>query len=176
MMDDLESYLAGLVGSELAAPVTAADPVSQPMIRQLVLALGDRNPVYTDPRAAAASAHGAIIAPPTALQTWTMPPPAALDAEAPRTGRDELMAALDAAGFTGIVVASMEQTYPRPLRLGDQLTSTLRLAAVSARKQTALGPGYFLTEVLSYTDQHGEPVGEIRRAVLKYRPQQGGQA
>jgi uncharacterized protein len=174
--DELESYLAGLVGSELAAPVTAADPVSQPVIRQLVLALGDRNPVYTDARVAADSVYGAVIAPPTSLQTWTMPPPAAPDGEAPRTARDELMSVLDAAGFTGIVVATMEQTYLRPLHLGDRLTSTLRLAGVSPLKQTALGAGYFLTEVLDYTDERGEHVGEIKRAVLKYRPQAGARA
>jgi len=171
--DEIESYLAGLVGSELAAPVTAADPVNQPMIRHLVLALGDRNPVYTDVRAAADSVYGGIIAPPTALQTWTMPPPAGPAGEAPRTGRDELMLVLDAAGFTGIVVATMEQTYQRPLHLGDLLTSTLRLAAVSPLKQTALGEGYFLTEALDYVDQRGERMGEIRRTVLKYRPRTG---
>jgi acyl dehydratase len=174
--DELESYLAGLVGSELAAPVTAADPVSQPVIRQLVLALGDRNPVYTDAALAAQSVYGAVVAPPTSLQTWTMPPPAAPDGAASRTRRDELMSLLDAAGFTGIVVATMEQTYLRPLRVGDQLTSTLRLAGVSGLKQTALGEGYFLTEALDYTDQHGEGVGEIKRTVLKYRPRTGAQA
>ena len=173
--DELELYLAGLVGSELTAPVTAADPVSQPVIRQLVLALGDRNPVYTDARLAAESVYGAVVAPPTSLQTWTMPPPAAPDGAASRTGRDELMSMLDAAGFTGIVVATMEQTYLRPLRVGDRLTSTLRLAGVSGLKQTALGAGYFLTEALDYTDQRGEGVGEIKRTVLKYRPRAGAE-
>ncbi len=46
-------------GQEVDALV-APDPVNQAMIRHWVEAMGDKNPVYTDPEAAAASVHGEI--------------------------------------------------------------------------------------------------------------------
>ena len=37
-------------------------------------------------------------------------------------------------------------------------------------KKTALGTGYFLTWVLTYTDQTGEVLGRQRFRVLRFRP------
>ena len=39
-------------------PRAAPDPVNLPMIRHWTQAMGDTNPIYTDPGAAAASVHG----------------------------------------------------------------------------------------------------------------------
>ena len=44
----------GVRGSARSAPRSAPDPVNQAMIRHWVEAMGDKNPVYTDPEAAAA--------------------------------------------------------------------------------------------------------------------------
>jgi hypothetical protein len=170
-VEELERQLHALIGTELGAPTPAEDPVNQPMIRHLAVALEDANPVYTDLAVARSSVFGEIVAPPAALPIWTMTAPPRSMSGAPPTGRARMMAMLDSCGFTGIVVNTMEQTYLRPLRVGDLLTSTLRLAAVSPRKRTVLGEGYFLTEAIGYVDQQGAAVGEIRRIVLKYRPQ-----
>ena len=43
--------------------------------RHRAAAFEDRNPVYTDAEAAAASRFAAIVAPPMMLQTWTMGTP-----------------------------------------------------------------------------------------------------
>jgi hypothetical protein len=64
-----------LVGSPIAAPAVAPDPVNQPMIRHWVAAMEDHNPVYTDAAFAAATRFGGIVSPPMMLQTWTMPTP-----------------------------------------------------------------------------------------------------
>jgi len=146
-----------------------ADPVNQPMIRHWCEAIGDTNPVYTDPEAARASVHGAVVAPPVMLQAWVMrgvrPRPA--------TGgnaRDELMAILDAAGFTSVVATDCEQEYHRYLRLGDHLSMTSTVESISDEKKTALGNGHFVTTRSDYHDQQGELVGSMRFRILKFRP------
>jgi len=42
----------------------ARDPVNLPIIENWIEAIGDDNPVYTDPEFAAASVHGGLVAPP----------------------------------------------------------------------------------------------------------------
>src|SRR5438067_3989792 len=115
MSDDVFlEKVRGLIGRPSGAPMKAWDAVNQPMIRHWCDAVGDANPVYTDPAAAAASRHGGVIAPPAMLQAWTMPglDPRGMAAERPV---GELFALLDAAGFTSIVATNCEQEYARPL-------------------------------------------------------------
>ncbi|MBV9284858.1 MAG: MaoC family dehydratase N-terminal domain-containing protein, partial [Acidimicrobiia bacterium] len=52
MSDDggaLLEKLRGLVGKPAGAPFRAWDEVNQPMIRHWCDAVGDTNPIYTDP-------------------------------------------------------------------------------------------------------------------------------
>jgi hypothetical protein len=41
---------------------------------------------------------------------------------------------------------------------------------VSDEKTTALGTGFFVTWVLTYSDQHGEVLGRQRFRVLRFKP------
>ena len=59
------------------------------------------------------------------------------------------------------------ERYPR---LGDVISVTSVYEEVSDEKKTALGTGYFLTWVLTYTDQNGEVLGRQRFRVLRFRP------
>lgn len=156
------------VGQQSGDPLPGRDEVNQAMIRHWCDAIGDDNPIYTDPEAAAASVHGGIVAPPTMLQAWTMrglnPPPSGQGLFA------ELLETLDGAGFTSTVATNQEQEYVRYLRLGDRITVTTRIESVSDEKQTALGDGHFVTQSMTYTDQHGEVVGTQRWSILKYKP------
>src|SRR5205823_4206554 len=134
-------------------------------------AIGDRNPVYTDPDAAAASVHGGLVAPPTMLQAWVMrgmvtPYPG----PGPGAPMPELLGVLDEAGFTSVVATDCEQEYARYLRPGDRVTATTVIESVSEEKRTALGPGYFVDTRITYTDQDGEVVGTQRFRLLKFRP------
>lgn len=170
--DPVHARLTELVGASTGPPTTARDPVNQPMIRHWCDAIGDANPVYTDPEAAAASAHGGVIAPPTMLQAWTMPGlgprPQPEPGEADATARMD--AILAEAGLTAVVATNCEQIYHRELRLGDHLTVRAHIESISEYKSTALGDGYFLTTVQSYVDQHGEEVATMRFRTLRYRP------
>jgi uncharacterized OB-fold protein/acyl dehydratase len=142
------------------------------MIRHWCEAVGDRNPVYTDPEFAARSLHGGLVAPPTMLQAWTMRglrPPERPAGAAPGP-QARLFELLDAAGFTSVVATNCRQEYRRYLRPGDHLSVTSSIAAISEEKQTALGPGHFVTQRMTYRDQHGEVVATMDFRMLKFKP------
>jgi uncharacterized OB-fold protein/acyl dehydratase len=163
-LEQLQAFEGRQVGPAARAP----EPVNTAMIRHWVEAVGDENPVYLDPDAAAASTHGRTIAPPTMLQAWTM------QGLRPRSGapsaQDELMALLDGAGFTSVVATNCEQEYRRDLRPGDHLSVTSTIESVSPEKQTALGTGHFVTTRQTYTDESGDVVATMLFRILKYSP------
>jgi 3-oxo-4,17-pregnadiene-20-carboxyl-CoA hydratase alpha subunit len=162
-------------GREVGAPEIGADPVNQPMIRHWVEAVGDENPVYVDPEAAAGSVHGEIVAPPVMLQAWVMrgvrPRPSSGG-----NARDELMRLLDDAGFTSVVATNCEQEYHRYLHLGDHLSTTTTIESVSDEKATGLGVGHFVTTRVDYRTEDGELVGTMRFRILKFKPGTGRRA
>jgi uncharacterized OB-fold protein/acyl dehydratase len=159
-------------GKEAGDPEHGADPVNQPMIRHWVEAVGDDNPVYTDPEAAARSVHGEIVAPPVMLQAWVMRGvrPRPTDGG---NARDELMTLLDGAGFTSVVATNCEQEYHRYLHLGDHLSTTTIIESVSDEKATGLGVGHFVTTRVDYRTDDGELVATMRFRILKFRPGTG---
>lgn len=178
MTETKEAFLARIKayeGQTSGAPVTARDAVNQAMIRHWADAMGDANPVYVDDEAAKATGRDGVIAPPTMLQAWTMrglvpPDPNATPAT---TGFPALLRELEAAGFSSTVATNCEQTYHRELRIGDVITVSEVVADVSPEKQTALGRGHFVTSKISYTDQHGEVVGEQLWRILRFVPGTG---
>ena len=165
-MSDLLAY----VGRPASPPRRAPAPVDEAMIRQWCLALGDSLPVYTDHAFAAGTRFGGIVAPPTMLQAWTMhdrrqvqPVPGPDQAEA------ELMAFLGAEGYIQVVATNCEQTYARPVRPGDRLTSQATITDIAGPKKTGLGEGYFVTTETAYRDDDGELVGSMLFRTLRYR-------
>jgi len=170
--EELYEKLKAFEGEEIGRPALARDPVNQPMIRHWCDAVGDLNPVYTDERFAARSVHGGIVAPPTMLQAWTMrglrPPQPEEEARAGPQAR--LFELLDEAGFTSVVATNCTQEYRRYLEPGDELSVSTRIESISPEKQTALGAGHFITQLMSYRDQHGEEVATMRFRLLKFRP------
>ena len=165
----LDERLKAYEGKEAGGPDVGADPVNVPMIRHWCEAMGDENPVYLDEAAAARSVHSGIVAPPTMLQAWVM---RGIRGR-PATGGsllDELYRQLDAEGYTSVVATNCEQEYHREVRPGDHLSTTAIIESVSDEKKTALGVGRFVTNRITYTDQHGEPVADMRFRILKFKP------
>lgn len=175
------------VGSAPSDRRAARDDVNVAMINHWADALDDRNPVYTDPEAAARSRHGGVIAPPAMLGTWTMDgntgaanvweprprageAPGSADAAGEAGPRDQVLRRLEQAGYTAVVATNYEQTYLRQLRPGDRLTETLTVEDLSERKDTALGTGYFVTVRHDYLDVDDELVGIARMRLLKFKP------
>jgi uncharacterized protein len=175
---EFRNKLKALVGQPTGGsekPSVAPDPVNQPMIRHWAYALADMNPVYLDPEFAAASRFGGIVSPPVMLQTWTMPSPK-LEGIGERGGApmeitNNPTEFLDEAGYSSIVATNSEFEIERYPRLGDVISATSVFEDVSDEKKTALGTGFFLTWVITYTDQNGEVLGRQRFRVLRFRPE-----
>ncbi|MFL6239444.1 MAG: bifunctional MaoC family dehydratase N-terminal/OB-fold nucleic acid binding domain-containing protein [Actinomycetes bacterium] len=165
LLDQLRAFEGRVVGPPTAGP----DEVNQAMIRHWCEAVGDANPVYTDPAAAAKSVHHGIVAPPTMLQAWVMrglnPPPAGSG-----NAQDELLSLLTDAGFSSVVATNCEQTYERYLRPGDRVTVTASIESVSEEKKTGLGVGHFVTTRQDYHDAGGDLVASMTFRILKFRP------
>ncbi len=156
----------------LSSPRLARDPVNLPMIRAWTDAIGDANPVYTDPDTAADSVHGGLVAPPAMVQVWTMPGLQRGSPGRPAGGDDPLgvmTAALDEAGYTAVVATNCDQTYARYLRPGEQLAVRAELAEMTGPKRTALGEGWFVTTRSTWY-AGAEPVATMDFRVLKFRP------
>ena len=175
--DPLREQVEAWIGRPMSAsgPAVAPDDVNLPMIRHWVDALDDRTPVYLDAAFAARTRFGGIVAPPAMLQTWTMARPriegiAARGGAAAEIDVDSPIGILTANGFTGTLATNSELEFARYLRLGDRLQSSTALDSVSERKSTALGLGYFVTWVTTYTDDQGDVVGRQRFRICKFAP------
>lgn len=167
LVDEARSF----VGAPAEGERVAREPVNVAMINHWIDALGDRHPAYTgdDP-----------VAPPAMLGTWTMDGNAAAadvwtprgegSSQGQRGPRDQVLRRLDAAGYTAVVAVNYEQTYLRALRPGDLLSETLAVEDMSERKDTGLGPGFFVTVRHDYRDAAGEVVGIARMRLLKFKP------
>lgn len=169
---DLERKLQQTVGVE-AGPFKAWDRVNRAMIRHWCEAMGDENPVYRDPALAGGlgAPDGAVVAPPTMLQAWTMMgyagehPPGSDDRDAM-----PMIPLLDEQGYLAVVATNCEQEYLHPICEGDDISGYSSIESVSARKTTALGVGYFVTQLTEYRNQRDEIVGTMRFRILKYKP------
>jgi uncharacterized OB-fold protein/acyl dehydratase len=158
-----------------SSPRFARDPVNLPAIRNWTDAIGDANPLYTEPDFASRSVHGELVAPPAMVQVWTMPglqPPTAGGGDADPLG--QMMRTLEQAGFPAVVATNCAQTYHRYLRHGELLSLRAELTEVSGPKQTALGEGWFVTTRNTWYSGD-EPVAEMDWRVLKFRPRAGQQ-
>lgn len=176
MVDVAEGIRA--VGERIAAagesePRLARDPVNLPIIENWIEAIGDTNPVYTDPDFAAASVHGGLVAPPAMIQVWTMQ---GQRREGDRTDPTGLMvSALNEAGYTSVVATNCDQAYHRYLRHGEQLTVRTSLLDLTGPKRTALGEGWFFTTRSTWYSGD-EPVATMDFRILKFRPREVGVA
>ncbi len=192
---DRSAELAELVGTPTGPVVLSPHAVNEAMIRHWVEAMGDHDPVYVSDEAARRSGLEGAIAPPTMLQAWTMRGlRASLALEAARAeGRpagdgahERLLALMDEEGMTSVVATNCDQTYDRPLVVGDRVLVSSVVEAVSEAKATGLGTGRFVTTRSDFvavpdatvgpdTDpdalfKKGEPVATMRFRILKFRP------
>jgi uncharacterized OB-fold protein/acyl dehydratase len=166
-------------------PRLARDPVNLPIIENWIEAIGDANPVYTDPEFAAASVHGGLVAPPAMIQVWTMAGQRTVQVsggsspERASTGGDRtdptglMVSALNDAGYTSVVATNCDQVYHRYLRHGEQLTVRTSLIDLIGPKRTALGDGWFFTTRSTWYSGD-EAVATMDFRILKFRPREAG--
>jgi uncharacterized OB-fold protein len=135
--------------------------------------MGDRLPIYTDADAAAKSAHGGIVAPPTMLQAWILRGIAmASPSDAYDDGQLQIGRLLVDAGYPSVVATNCEQEYTRYLRPGDRIVAQTIFESISEQKATGLGIGYFVDTRTTFRDQHGDEVGWMTFRILRFKPNQ----
>ncbi|AQA19143.1 hypothetical protein BST95_13720 [Halioglobus japonicus] len=165
---DTTSFLGGDCG-----PYNSWDAVNAPMIRHWCEVMGDSNSIYTDAEAARAQGFAGVVAPPAMLQAWTM---AGYQGKAAPGSTDAnpmaVLPELEAAGFPAIVAVNCEQEYERYLEEGDEVYHRSTIESISEEKTTALGVGFFVTQLCTYFNQRDEVVATMRFRVFKYRPHQ----
>ncbi|MEN8184978.1 MAG: OB-fold domain-containing protein [Myxococcota bacterium] len=179
---ELEEKIRAYVGLDVGETLRAPDLVNEAMIRHWCVVMGDENPVYSDAEAAAKSVHGGIVAPPTMMNAWVMPPYIPPWAEGgtddgPAPNKEvELHRLMAGYGYTGVVGTNFEDEYRRYVRPGERLSATKVIEAISEEKPTPLGIGYFIDVRWTYRDEADEVVGTELWRVLKYRPAQDPQS
>jgi uncharacterized protein len=168
-MTDIHQALAEIKAAGGAKPRAGRDPVNQPTVNSWVEALGDRNPVYVDEKAARAVGHPGIVAPPAMIQVWTM---FGLSGERPTDDpMGPMMKLFDDNGYVGVVATNCEQTYHRYLRPGEQVSIASEMGDVVGPKQTGLGEGWFINQHIVWR-VGDEDVAEMNWRILKFKPRE----
>jgi len=174
--DPLRDQLVARIGLPMNAtgPALAPDPVNVPMIRHWIDAFEDRNPIYLDDDAARAAGFDGLVAPPAMLQTWTMARPRIEGIRERGGSPDDIdltspLARLATEGYTATLATNSELEFVRYLRPGDELQMVGALDDVSELKATAVGVGYFVTMVNTYS-VGDEVVGRQRWRIFKFDP------
>jgi acyl dehydratase len=118
-------------------------------IRRFAVAIGDENPAYLDPKAAAELGYPDVIAPPTFLITLG-------------TSGAGTFLADPALGLRFEMVVHGEQRFDlhRPVRAGDQLDATTRIADIRDAGRNEL-----MTLVSDVTCA-GEPVATVTNTIV----------
>jgi hypothetical protein len=83
-----------------------------------------------------------------------------------------VLSAMSEAGYPAVVAVNCEQEYERYLEVGDRVSYRATCESISEEKTTALGTGFFVTELSTFYNQRDEVVGRQRFRVLQYRPAQ----
>ncbi|MER7840249.1 MaoC family dehydratase N-terminal domain-containing protein [Streptomyces sp. NPDC096040] len=102
-------------------PPTEPYEVGREKIREFAEAVGDTNPVYSDPEAAKALGYSDVIAPPTFVFSITFRA-AGQVVEDPQLGLD----------YSRVVHGDQKFAYRRPVRAGDRLTVVSTIEAIKS--------------------------------------------
>ncbi|BBY75203.1 DNA-binding protein [Mycolicibacterium parafortuitum] len=167
-MSDLQTGIDQIKAAGKSEPRDGRDPVNQPMIHHWVDAIGDKNPIYVDEAAAKNAGHPGIVAPPAMIQVWTMG--GLGQGRADDDPLSKMMNLFDEAGYVGVVATNCEQTYHRYLQPGEELTIHAEITDVVGPKQTALGEGFFINQLITWTAAGGESVAEMNWRIMKFKP------
>lgn len=150
----LTDEVRGFVGREVT--YTAPEEIGRASIRCFALALGDKNPLYTDDEFARSAGYQGAIAPPTFVcetnQYMSRSPSA--DGyighlwELPVEGR--------------LIRGGNEYEFFRPFYPTDRLTVTWRIADIVERSSSSGEPLLFVISEITYSNQDGDRIATNR--------------
>lgn len=168
-VEDIQQAAEQIKASGKSKPRKGRHAVNQPMVDHWLDAIGDKNPIYTDERAAKAAGHPGIVAPPAMIQVWTMAGLGGVRADDDPLSR--IMKLFDDNGYVGVVATNCEQTYHRYLRPGEEVSVAAELTDIVGPKQTALGEGFFITQKITWS-VGDEDVADMMWRIMKFRPRE----
>lgn len=126
--------------------------IEKGMIRRFARAVGDSNPLWQDEEFAKKTSYGGIIAPPTFALIL---------------GFDQLQQVLTSGSSLTVLHGSTELGCYQPVRPGDVITLTARIANVRER-QSKMGRTAFVTFGMTYKNQGQEVVARCRQMAIIY--------
>jgi acyl dehydratase len=124
--------------------------VERDRVNAFARAIGEDNPVFTDPAAARQAGHPEQLAPPTFVTVMQILASAQVVMDG-SLGLD----------YSRVVHGEQEYQWRRPVRVGDVLSAVPRIADVYAK-----GPNEFLVLESEVADQSGETVVVARTTLL----------
>jgi uncharacterized OB-fold protein len=111
------------------------------------------------------------------LQVWCMEGPVQNNYPPGSTTENpyEVLKLIEAHDFPSTVAVNSELSFERDVLEGEDLYYTTRLESISEEKTTALGTGYFVTQIMEYfaikaANGEDEKVGQLMFRVFKFRP------
>jgi acyl dehydratase len=126
--------------------------IEKGMIRRFAQSVGDPNPLWQDEEYARQSGYGGIVAPPTFALIL---------------GFDRMLQSLDLDPLLTVLHGSTELESYQPIRPGDAITVTTRIANVRQRRGKA-GEMLFVTFDMSCRNQGQELVARCRQMAIIY--------
>ena len=126
--------------------------IEKGMIRKFALAVGDPNPLWQDEEYARESRYGGIVAPPTFI---------------PTLGFERIEQELTSLS-SSILHGSTELECYQPVRPGDKITVTHRLANIRELQGKGTSKTAFMTFEITYKNQKQELVAKCRQILIGY--------
>lgn len=131
--------------------------IEKGMIQRFARAIDDPNPLWQDEEYASKSQFGGIIAPPTFILTIGF-----------ERIQQKLATLMPGAGR---LHGGTEVEYYQPVRPGDVITASGKIAQVQERESSKLGKIVLVTFSITYTNQRQELVTRCRQQTILYQPE-----
>lgn len=151
-----------MIGQEMES---VTDAVERGAIRRYAQAMGNADPLYLEEEYARRTRYGGIIAPPLFLGTL-----AAYPRGYPEPGEDGIGGRTAAEQvdlpLKRVVVGGQEWEFFEPVRPGDRITITSRLAELRETVGRESGPMIVNVKESTYTNQAGQVVAICRHTRL----------
>jgi len=128
--------------------------IEKGMIRRFVQAIDDPNPLWQDEEYAKKTKYGGIIAPPTFIVT---------------IGLEQIEQVLALVPSATVLHGSTELECYQPIRVGDTVTVTTKIANIRERQDRRMGKMVFVTLNATYKNQRQELVAKCQQMIIGYK-------
>ncbi len=155
----LTSEIEALIGQTVT--YTAPEELGRASIRYFAMAIGDDNPLYTDPEFAREHGYDDVIAPPTMVcetaQQMTGSPDA--DGYLGHTWKIEVPG-------TRLIRGANEYEFARPVYPSDVITATWTVSGIEERTSSSGAALLLVTSEARYTNQMGDLLAVNREITI----------